>query len=102
LHGRGRDALEKFFHEKCREFYHEDNRWGKILFEIYARILRRGFLSDIYIGCVKKEGEDASVQSSRLTRLLWGLFAGDQPYKEIIQEAFTLSTIYSLAKNVFS
>lgn len=102
LHGRGRDALEEYFYEKCLEFYHKDNRWGKILFEIYARILRRGFLSDVYIGCVKKEGEDASVQSSRLTRLLWGLFAGDQPYREIVQEAFTLSTIYSLAKNVFS
>lgn len=101
-HGSTREALERYFYNRCFQAYHTDNRWGKILFEIYERILRKGFLSDIYIGCVQKEGEDASIESARLTRILWGVFAGDQPYREIVHEAFTLGTFYSFAKNVFS
>ncbi len=98
-YGKGKDDLEKHFFRRCLDAYHADNRWGKMLFEMYERILRRGVLSDIYIGCVQKEGEDASEESARLTRILWGVFAGDQPYREIVQEAFTFSTFYSLAKN---
>lgn len=99
-YGSERDILDEYFARKCIDAYHADNRWGKLLFEIYERILRRGFLSDIYIGCVQKEGEDASAPYARLTRILWGVFAGDQPYREIIQEAFTFSTLYSLAKYI--
>jgi len=101
-HGQGVDVLREHYVEKCFNIYHLDNRWGKTLFQIYEKILRKGFLADLYISCVEREGADASDQNARLTRVLWGVFAGDRPYKEIFREACTIKTFVSLARHILS
>jgi flavin-dependent dehydrogenase len=98
-HGVSEDALRNHFYNKCLDLYHYDNNWGKRLFLVYERIFRKGFLSDLYIACVEGEGADASDMKARLTRVLWGVFAGDQSYKEIFKEACSFPTLSSFLKH---
>ncbi len=101
-HGQGTDSLRELYVKKCAQIYHSDNRWGRVLFQIYEKILRKGVLADMYISCVEREGADVSDQNARLTRVLWGVFAGDRPYREIFREACTIRTFASFAKHILS
>ncbi|RMG61030.1 MAG: hypothetical protein D6713_01240 [Deltaproteobacteria bacterium] len=96
--GISKAALEKLYVRPSVEKIHRDNRFGKILFQVYERILRKRALSEAYIRGVKKEGEDASREDATLTRVLWGIFAGDQPYSEIMREALNPKTVLNFLK----
>ncbi len=96
--GAYKDVLEKYYVAPCVKKIHRDNRYGKVLFDLYERILRRRFLSDMYIRGVKREGEDASLEGAHLTRILWGIFAGDQPYSEIMRDVLRAKTMLNFLR----
>lgn len=90
-------ALREHFYGPCIRMFRYDNVWGRLLFGIYESVLRKGRLSDAYLRSVNREsGEESSGQS----RILWAVFAGDAPYREIAREAFAPRAIWRLARNL--
>lgn len=90
-------ALRDHFYRPCLRLFRYDNVWGRALFGIYESVLRKGRLSDAYLRSVNREpaGENATQ-----ARILWAVFAGDSPYREIAREAFSPRSLWRLARNL--
>ncbi len=89
-HGVSGAALRRSFHGPCMERFRCDNIWGKVLFGIYEEVLRKGRLSDAYLRSVTRAAEAGHTTQARI---LWSVFAGDAPYREIAREAFAPRSI---------
>lgn len=95
--GISKKDLKEHFYRPCIRQFRYDNVWGKVLFGIYEGVLRKGRLSDAYLRCVTGEAAD---QKGSQAHILWSVFAGDAPYREIAREAFAPRSVYQLSKSV--
>jgi flavin-dependent dehydrogenase len=89
-------ALREHFYRPCIRQFRYDNVWGKVLFGIYEGILRKGQLSDAFLRCVTT---NAAAEKGSQAHILWSVFAGDAPYREIAREAFTPRSLYELSRS---
>jgi flavin-dependent dehydrogenase len=90
-------ALRDHFYRPCIRQFRYDNVWGKALFGIYEGILRKGRLSDAFLKCVTT---NAAAEKGSQAHILWSVFAGDAPYREIAKEAFAPRSLYELSRSV--
>lgn len=90
-------ALRNHFHRTCIRQFRYDNLWGKVLFGIYEGVLRKGRFSDALLKCVT---DGTAGQKGSQAHILWSVFAGDAPYREIAREAFAPRSVYDLAKSI--
>lgn len=97
-HGFTETALRDHFLRPCIRKFRYDNVWGKVLFGIYESVLRKGHLSDAYLRTVKRNSESGNLTQEGI---LWSVFAGDAPYREIAREAFHPGTLGELAKSMW-
>ena len=91
------EALRRYFHRPCLEQFRHDNIWGRVLFGIYEEVLRKGRLSDAYLRSVTRAAEAGDETQARI---LWSVFAGDAPYREIAREVFAPGSIVALWKRL--
>ena len=93
------EALRDHFQRPCLLLFRYDNVWGRVLFGIYESVLRKGRLSDAYLRSVNRElSEGRETQA----RILWAIFAGDAPYREIAREAFVPRSLWRLSRNLLA
>jgi flavin-dependent dehydrogenase len=90
-------ALREHFYRPCLGMFRYDNVWGRALLGVYERVLRRGHLSDAYLRSVNRESAEGR---STQARILWAVFAGDAPYREIARDAFAARSLWTLARNL--
>lgn len=93
-HGISERALAEHFHRPCLGLFRYDNVWGKLLFGIYEGMLRKGRLSDAYLEAVNREAAGGDMAQAHI---LWSVFAGDSPYREIARDALAFRTLLKLA-----
>lgn len=98
-HGVSEAELRAHFYRPCIRRFRYDNEWGKVLFGIYEIVLRKSRFSDAYL---KGVGEDEAGMRGTQARILWSVFAGDAPYREIAREAFTPRAVWDLLKNLLA
>lgn len=96
-HGTSERALREHFYRPCIRRFRYDNVWGRALFGIYEGVLRKRRLSDAYLRWVT--GESAGKTGTQ-ARILWSVFAGDAPYREIAREALTPRSVWELSKGM--
>ncbi|HEY5765498.1 MAG TPA: hypothetical protein VIS30_05665 [Candidatus Deferrimicrobiaceae bacterium] len=96
-HGVSEPELREHFYRPCIRRFRYDNEWGKVLFGIYEIVLRKSRISDAYL---KGAGADEGGTRGTQARILWSVFAGDTPYREIAREAFTPRAVWDLLKNL--
>ena len=95
--GISEQALRNHFYRTCMRQFRYDNVWGKVLFGMYEAILRKERFSDAIIrGAIA----DSAAQQGTQAHILWSVFAGDAPYREIAREALTPRSVYGLFKNI--
>jgi flavin-dependent dehydrogenase len=61
-----------------------DNRYGEILFDISPHILKNERLANACLNCIRKE-EHQPLEKKNYTRLFWGMFTGDETYRELFR-----------------
>lgn len=96
-HGVSKTALNEHFYRPCLRKFRYDNLWGKALFGVYESVLRKGRLSDAYL---KSVISDAAAGNMAQERILWSVFAGDAPYREIAREAFHPRAVWKLLRSL--
>jgi len=89
--------LRDHFYRPCLRLFRYDNLWGRALFGFFESVLRKGRLSDAYLRSVNLESAEGG---SPQARILWAVFAGDAPYREIAKEALDLRSLWKLARNL--
>ncbi len=90
--------FERHFMKTCRSL-DRDNRIGKWIFTFIpimhkSRLLRRGVLRMV-------KAEQGRPDGARpMSNILWDMFTGSAPYRDVLGRALRLSFLASLAKNV--
>jgi flavin-dependent dehydrogenase len=95
--GVSENALRDHFYRPCIRQFRYDNAWGKALFGIYETVLRKGRISDAYF---KRAIGGMAGEKGSQAHILWSVFAGDAPYREIAREAFAPRSVYELSKTI--
>ncbi len=95
--GISEQALRNHFYRTCIRQFRYDNVWGKALFGVYEGVLRKERFSDAFL---KGAVTGSSAQQGTQAHILWSVFAGDAPYREIAREAFSPRAVYELSKNI--
>jgi len=95
--GISEDGLRNNFYRTCIRQFRYDNYWGKALFGMYESVLRKGRFSDALL---KGVIADSAGQQGTQAHILWSVFAGDAPYREIAREAFAPRSVYELSRNI--
>jgi flavin-dependent dehydrogenase len=90
-------VLRNHFYRTCIRQFRYDNFWGKTLFGIYEGVLRKGRFSDAFL---KGVVADSAGKQGTQAHILWSVFAGDAPYREIAREAFAPRSVYELSRNI--
>lgn len=90
-------SLRDNFYRPCMARFRYDNVWGRGLFGIYEDILRKGRLSDIYLAAADRE---KTAGRGFQARILWSVFAGDAPYREIAFDALSPAAVLGLLKSL--
>lgn len=76
-----------------------DNIYGRILFFLNDFILSVPLLARSHLSLVKKKENNAS---NKLTFLLWNMFTGNIPYKEIFKNSLDIKLLLSVLAEVIS
>lgn len=95
IRGISSEDFKKYYYKRCLKMFGFDNLCGKILFRLYDIASSNDAISKIYLDLVKQE-QKGSDPDRRLSRILWNMFTGDAPYKEILYDALSLKLIYKL------
>lgn len=77
----------------------KDNGYGRILFQLWALTLRSRLLMNIWLGVIQSE-ESLPHAQRILSRILWGMFTGSQPYRDLLRSLFRVKTLLPLYQSV--
>jgi flavin-dependent dehydrogenase len=90
--------FRKGYQPLCREIV-KDNNYGKILFRLWASMLRVPVLTRAWIDILRAE-EGLHQSQKNHARILWGMFTGSEPYRSLFRRLIRAETILPLYRNV--
>ncbi len=91
-------AFSKGYKPLCQEI-RNDNRYGRILFRLWAWTLRFPDLMRAWVGILKSE-ENLQGSQRIHSRILWGMFTGGEPYRDLLRKLFSLESLLPLYHSV--
>jgi flavin-dependent dehydrogenase len=85
--------------KQIKEQILKDNFYGRILFSLNDLISSAPLLAHSHLSLAKKKGSSAS---SKLRSILWNMFTGNAPYKEIFKTSMNIRLQLSVLAKIFS
>jgi flavin-dependent dehydrogenase len=99
-HGISHHKFAKGYAPHCRQVA-MDNLYGRLLFQMWSFVLRTPRLLQIWIAAVERE--TAWPPERRLhQRLLWGMFSGDEPYRDLFWRCLHPGMLFGLGDGWWS
>lgn len=84
--GISRRAFQRTFDRRGRRQFVRDNVWGKLIFRLYGFVLTRRFFSRPHLELLKIEQRETDPACRPLSRIVWNVFSGEAPYREILRK----------------
>ena len=95
--GISRATFQKFYAPFCRKI-ERDNNYGRLLFHLWSLTQRVPFLLQAWARVIQEE--ESLPQNRRLhTMILWGMFTGDELYRNLFQRLVTIEALKLLFQN---
>ena len=91
-------AFRKGYRPLCKEIV-KDNNYGRILFRLWDLTLRFRVLMRVWVGIIRSE-EDLPRSQRIHSRLLWGMFTGSEPYRQLFRKLFSKGSIIPRYRSV--
>jgi flavin-dependent dehydrogenase len=91
-------AFRKGYRPLCKEIV-KDNNYGRILFRLWDLTLRFRVLMSVWVGIIRSE-EDLPRSQRIHSRILWGMFTGSEPYRQLFRKLFSKGSIIPLYRSV--
>lgn len=76
---------------------HRDNQYGRLLFRLWQFTLRRPTLLHAWVNAIRLE-KDYPASKHLHTRILWGMFTGDEWYRDIFRLSISPAASISLLR----
>jgi flavin-dependent dehydrogenase len=96
--GVSKAAFRKGYKPLCQEIKN-DNIYGRIMFRLWAWTLRFPVLMRAWVGILKSE-EDLQRPQRVHSRILWGMFTGGEPYRDLFRKLFRIESFIPLYRSV--
>lgn len=102
--GKGVGAADfyKNYYLPCLRTFVWDNYIGKLLFSFHQLVSASDILFRICLGVVQAEQRDERDRAKRLSAILWHMFTGNAPYKQIFFEGLSPSLGWKFLRSSFS
>jgi flavin-dependent dehydrogenase len=97
-HGVDSESFSSHYHREAKKHIINDNYYGRFLFFLNDVISSSSLLSQSHLSLAK----DEKYASKKLRSILWNMFAGNIPYKEIFRISLDLKLQISLLKKIAS
>ncbi len=81
--GISKNAFRKHYAPYCKGIA-RDNRYGKFLFSFWDFMLNKPRLLNAWVRALQAE-MDQSAKTQAHIRIVWGMFTGDEPYRDLIR-----------------
>lgn len=81
------DIIYRHYYKKCMRVFNADNRYGKFLFGMNDIIRSHPYLAGRFIDFTIKEKTSYSPDYRITSKVLWNMFTGSIPYKDILKKA---------------
>lgn len=81
--GISKSAFGKHYAPYCQRIA-RDNRYGKFLFAFWDFMLNKPRMLNAWIRALRAE-MDQSAETQAHIRIVWGMFTGDEPYRDLIR-----------------
>lgn len=96
--GISRHAFRKAYAPFCRQIA-RDNVYGRILFRLWFFTLRIPLLTHGWVRAIQMENESPP-ESPIHGRVLWGMFTGDEPYRDIFRLSLSPQGLATLWRGI--
>lgn len=96
--GVSKAAFRKRYKPLCQEIKN-DNIYGRMMFRLWAWTLRFPVLMRAWVGILKSE-EDLQRPQRVHSRILWGMFTGGEPYRDLFRKLFRIESFIPLYRSV--
>lgn len=94
------------FHENyylpCLRTFARDNYMGRLLFSFHRMVSLNDVLFRICLEVVQSEQRNEEDQVKRLSTILWHMFTGDAPYRQIFFQGLSPSLAWEFLRSSFS
>jgi hypothetical protein len=77
----------------------QDNLFGRLLFRAWSLTLQTPILLNAWIATIRNE-QELSLEHRWHVRLLWGMFTGDESYRDLFWLMFSPTAIASLVRGL--
>lgn len=96
--GISRRAFQKSYAPICKGV-DRDNRYGRLLFRLWSLTLRNQTLLRAWRNAIRIEA--AQPMEERIhTRILWGMFTGDEPYRDLFWASYSPAAMSGLVRGL--
>lgn len=93
-YGLDSDSLSIHFYQKAKKLISRDNSFGRLLFLMNNFISSVPLLSKVHLDLARKKAD--SGPSKKIKSILWNMFTGNVPYRQILVETLDFSLQFSL------
>ncbi len=94
--GIGRTEFKKDYAKFCSKIA-QDNLYGRLLFQLWSLTLKIPRLLNAWQAAIRME-QEWSPERRLSVRLLWGMFTGDEPYRDLFWLMFNPTSIATLIR----
>jgi hypothetical protein len=77
----------------------QDNLYGRLLFRAWALTLQTPILLNAWIAAIRNE-QELSIRHRWHVRLLWGMFTGDESYRDLFWLMFSPTAMASMVRGL--
>lgn len=88
--GVGQNDWQENYHRLARQIIGRDNLYGRWLFHLNNLVCSVPLLTDIHFNLAKGSSGRNSPQTQRLRSILWNMFTGNIPYRQIFKNLLDL------------
>lgn len=97
-HGISRRAFQRVYAPVCKDV-DTDNRYGRLLFRLWSLTLRNPNVLRSWRETIRQEVSQPADKRIH-TRILWGMFTGDEPYRDLFWASFSAASISGLLRGL--
>ena len=98
FHGISKEAFHSEYRPFCKKI-DKDNTYGQLLFRLWSVTQRFPTLLKAWARVIQLE-EDLPLHQRTHTRILWSMFTGDEPYRDLVQRLFSRESILGLRETI--
>lgn len=88
--GVSQEAFQRYYHARAKKLIARDNLYGRWLFQLNNLVCSIPLLTEINLNLAQVTPNKNKEQTAKLRSIIWNMFTGNIPYRQILKDLFNL------------